>query len=89
MTHLQDTELQEIYRSHLIEGLYSKHKSNKDFLLAKVHKNLEYPGSTDIEELDQAICGIAKENNILFVLNNMFGQDSKNEENPSQESNSS
>ena len=70
-----DTDVNQVYRASLVDGLYEKHQSNKHFLLAKIHRHLEYPEVTDPDALDDAICELTKENQILFLLGNMFGGD--------------
>tara|TARA_B100002019_G_scaffold256439_1_gene239822 strand:- start:1025 stop:1276 length:252 start_codon:yes stop_codon:yes gene_type:complete len=69
----ENIDVNEVYRTSLVDGLYERHQSKKHFLLAEIHKHLEYPESTNVEELDNAICELAKENQILFLLGNMFG----------------
>ena len=68
-------DINQVYRTSLVDGLYDKHQSNKHFLLAQIHRHLEYPEVTDAAALDEAICDLAKENQILFLLGNMFGGD--------------
>ena len=69
----KDKEASAVYRSRVVEGLFNKYTGNRDLTIAAITRNLEYPGSSNIEELEAAIEKLAHYNEIISLLQHMFG----------------
>ncbi|NDG53951.1 MAG: hypothetical protein EBY39_13185 [Flavobacteriia bacterium] len=67
-----DNQAQSYYRNKLVDGIYNKHLSNKELLVAEIHRHLEYPEVTCVDKLDSALIELAKENQVLYLLDKLF-----------------
>lgn len=69
-----------IYKDKVIQGLYGRYTSQRDLLLARITKNLEFPETASIDEVDSYIQELAKTNSICNLLEDMFSKGPAEEE---------
>jgi len=70
---MEDIKPNAVYRSRVVEGLFNKYTGHRDLTIANITRHLEYPGTSDLDELEDSIEKLAHYNQVISLLQHMFG----------------
>ena len=71
---------EEIYKNKVIQGLYGEYVARRDLTLAEITKNLEFPETSNIEDLRECFEEIAMLSLVCTQIESMFSNEAERAE---------